>query len=223
MNFCLVLFFQWFVMQPIAAQVNTPSEASIFRLLPEIQSFSQWDSENSAPESAVLFVGSSSINYWKTKTAFPDIAVINRGFGGATAPDIWHFYDQLITPYKPRLIVLFVGTNDIAAGYSPEQIAENIRSLISRMLVDLPNTKVIYLAISPTQLRWHSWHKSARVNKSIENFASETQRVRFLDTASALLTESGQPNRQLFLDDGLHLNQQGYAIWEHLLAPYLKP
>lgn len=209
--------------EPNLPALNLPSEASIFRLLPEIKAFRQWDSENSVPKNAVLFVGSSSINYWQTKKAFPDIAVINRGFGGATTPDVWHFYDYVIKPYQVRKIVLFIGTNDISQGRSSEETSANIRSLIERMLSDQPEVEVIYLAISPTKLRWEKWPMSQQVNKAVKEFAADTQRVQFLDTASLLLTQSGQPNEQLYVEDGLHLNQQGYALWQALLAPYLKP
>jgi lysophospholipase L1-like esterase len=33
---------------------------------------------------------------------------------------------------------------------------------------------------------------------------------------------SGQPRRELFLEDGLHMNAKGYAIWRDLVTPVLR-
>jgi lysophospholipase L1-like esterase len=37
-----------------------------------------------------------------------------------------------------------------------------------------------------------------------------------------MLGSDGRPRRELFLDDGLHLNDKGYAVWNAVLAPLLQ-
>ena len=58
------------------------------RFAKDIKTFAVWDSKNTFPENAILFVGSSSVRYWSTATAFPDRPIINRGFGGSEISDV---------------------------------------------------------------------------------------------------------------------------------------
>ena len=91
----------------------------------EIKAFEAADKTNPPPHGAVLFIGSSSIRQWKTLAEdFQEYKVINRGFGGSQIIDSVAFADRIIIPYKPRLILLYAGDNDIAAGKSPEQTAQ---------------------------------------------------------------------------------------------------
>src|SRR5258707_5621029 len=79
----------------------------------DIAAFEAQDKEKAPPKQAVVFVGSSSIRLWNLKKSFPDLDVINRGFGGSRIADSVHFADRLIVQYKPRLVVFYAGDNDI--------------------------------------------------------------------------------------------------------------
>ena len=67
----------------------------------DIQAFEQWDRKNSFPADAVLFVGSSSIRMWETRECFPDLPVINRGFGGSQIAEITPLVPRVVFPYRP--------------------------------------------------------------------------------------------------------------------------
>ena len=69
-----------------------------------IQNFEKWDSKNSFPKDAILFVGSSSIRMWKTQESFPDLTLINRGFGGAHISDVIFFVEQTVLKYNAPII-----------------------------------------------------------------------------------------------------------------------
>src|SRR6476619_4722811 len=88
----------------------------------EIAAFEKWDHQNAVPRDCILFVGSSTIRLWQTADAFPDLPVINRGFGGSTVADVNYFADRIVFKYKPRTIVFYAGDNDIAGGRSPERV-----------------------------------------------------------------------------------------------------
>ena len=60
-------------------------------------------------------------------------------------------------------------------------------------------------------------------NAQVRDEAARWKDVAFVDVATPMLDASGQPRRELFLDDGLHLNAQGYALWRQVLAPRLQP
>ena len=53
---------------------------------------------------------------------FPEINLINRGFGGAHLSDVIFFYERLFPNYKPEQIVLYCGENDLWSGKSVNQV-----------------------------------------------------------------------------------------------------
>src|SRR3990170_8119764 len=83
------------------------------RFEPDVLAFEAWDRQNSPPRDAVLLVGSSSIRMWPTAESFPELSVINRGFGGSHASDVNHFAERIVLKYEPRTIVFYAGDNDV--------------------------------------------------------------------------------------------------------------
>ncbi|MGD9634253.1 MAG: SGNH/GDSL hydrolase family protein [Pirellulales bacterium] len=187
----------------------------------EIAAFEAWDRQNSAPEDAVLFVGSSSIRMWQTAEAFPEFSVINRGFGGSHASDVVHFTPRIVLKYKPRLIVYYAGDNDIADGKTPEQVADDFRKFVELVQEKLPSTEIIYLPIKPSLARWKLWPKMQEANTLVKQFIESNAGLQFVDTATPMLGSDGQPRPDIFLSDGLHMNERGYQIWNEILAERL--
>jgi lysophospholipase L1-like esterase len=166
----------------------------------------------------VLFVGSSSIRMWLTAECFPDLAVINRGFGGSHASDVNHFAGRIVLKYAPRIIVFYAGDNDIADGKTPEQVAADFEQFVAIVRAKLPDAKIIYLPIKPSLARWSLWPKMQETNALVKKFVVEQQHVEFVDTATPMLGSDGRPRPEIFLDDGLHMNELGYNLWSETLS-----
>jgi lysophospholipase L1-like esterase len=192
------------------------------RFAQEISHFETWDGKNSFPAHAVLFVGSSSIRLWMTHEFFPELTVINRGFGGAHISDVIHFASQTILRYRPKLIVFYCGDNDIAAGKNPDQVLNDLKSLVDLIAKNLEKTQLIYISIKPSLSRWEFWAKMEETNKLISEYSKINESVHYLDIAQPMLEEDGKPNAHLFIEDGLHLNENGYELWNKLLSEYLE-
>ena len=201
------------------AAVADPDPA---RFAAEIKAFDTRDRKNSYPRDAVLFVGSSSIQNWPTAEAFPDLAVINRGFGGSQISDVNHFFDEVVSKYRPKVIVFYSGDNDIQAGKSPQQIFDDFAKFVARVHQSLPDTHIICLPVKPSQARWEKWPQMQETNALIAKLDRRDDRLEIIDTATPLLGPDGKPRKELFLNDGLHLNAKGYAVWNEILAPNLK-
>jgi lysophospholipase L1-like esterase len=197
-----------------AADAPNPDPA---RFESDIAAFEAYDRQNSFPQGAVLFVGSSSIRMWPTAESFPDLAVINRGFGGSHASDAIHFANRIVLKYAPRTIVFYAGDNDIADGKPPEQIAADFRKFAALVHAMLPQTRIVFLPIKPSVARWNRWPEMQAANALVEDFAATDPRITVVDTATSLLGTDGAPRRELYLDDGLHLNAAGYAVWTALV------
>ena len=192
------------------------------RFQSEIDAFNKWDQKNSFPEDAILFAGSSSIRMWKTHDAFPQYALINRGFGGAHIPDVIYYYNDVILKYNPKMVVFYCGDNDIASNVPIDQVFEDYVELISKITKDFPDIKFVYISVKPSGSRWQHWDNMNALNKKIEKYNQEYENLYYVDLATPLLSSDGKPDNDLFLNDQLHLNDKGYQVWNSILSKMLE-
>jgi putative heme-binding domain-containing protein len=188
----------------------------------DIAAFERSDKENPPPKNGIVFVGSSSIRLWNLNKSFPGLPVINRGFGGSHLADVVHFVSKLVIKHNPRLVVVYAGENDIAAGAKPDWVAGDFREFVRVLHKELPRTEIIYLSLKPSLARWKLIEQLRTVNRLIEEETKKDKLLHFVDVASPLLGDDGKPRRELFVDDGLHLNEKGYTIWTSMLKPLLE-
>ena len=100
----------------------------------EIKAYEASDEKSPPPTGAILFTGSSSIRRWTSLAAdFPEHKVINRGFGGCQLSDVIYYADRIIIPYKPRLVIVGAGNNDINAGKTPQQVFDDFKTLVEKI------------------------------------------------------------------------------------------
>ncbi len=207
--------------EPAAQVVESESEKSIKRWADAMEQFRRWDAKNSFPCDAVLFVGSSSIVGWPTRESFPDLPVINRGFGGSIYSDIIFHVDTVIFPYNPKLIVFYSGDNDPFRGKSPEQIADDFNQLIAIVRQKLPKVPAIVMATKLSESRMDRAQGFIEANAMLKAAADADDLLYYFDSASLLLKADGNPNPDFFKDDKLHLNAKGYAIWSENIRPLI--
>ena len=188
---------------------------------PAIQRFEKQDEKDPPPKGATLFVGSSSILLWDLEEYFPGMEVINRGFGGSHISDSVYFADRIVIKHRPKTVVFFAGGNDIAAGKTAETVADDFRQFVAKVHSELPETRILVIAIKPSIARWHLVDKIRDANARIEAFTKTADRVEFVDVFPAMIGDDGNVRTDLFVKDGLHLNDKGYELWTFILMPYL--
>ena len=130
----------------------------------EISAIEEHIASGKSPQEAVLFVGSSSIRKWKLGQSFPDLKTANHGFGGSQLADSVNYFERIVKPMNPSIIVVYAGDNDIASGKTPAGthgpicVPEILNVLKPRPgqvgfvgddVVDLPIMLRIGLAVSP--------------------------------------------------------------------------
>ena len=204
---------------PATSEVDPPSSADWEA---DMARFAAEDAASPPPRDAFLFTGSSSVRLWASLAQdFPGKPVINRGFGGSQVRDAVHYADQVAVRYRPRKIFLYAGDNDIDAGRSPEQVLHDFRAFVARIRRDLPDTPIAFLAIKPSPLRAEQLPRQQRANALVRAEAGRLHAVEFIDVATPMLGADGQPRPELFIEDRLHMNPAGYALWREVVAPYL--
>ena len=190
----------------------------------EIIDFKKADSTQMPPSNAVLFTGSSSIRMWNNiHKDFPGKTIINRGFGGSSTPHVIQYADEIIFPYNPKQIVIYVGENDFTSTppATPVEVADRIDSLIHLIRTKLPLVPIVYISIKPSISRISLMPQMKEANQLIKERLGQQKNIVFVDVFSKMLDENGKPMKDLFLDDNLHMNAKGYAIWKKALEPVL--
>ncbi|HEX3533217.1 MAG TPA: SGNH/GDSL hydrolase family protein [Gemmatimonadaceae bacterium] len=202
----------------VSPSVTAPSQWE-----PDIAQFEAQDRASPPPLGSIVFVGSSSIRMWTTLDRdFPGVPVLNRGFGGSEAGDVAQFAERIVVPYKPPVVVFYAGDNDLAAGKTPAQVLASFKSFVAIMHRDLPRTHIVFVSIKPSLARWNIVDKMRAANQLVRDYVGTDDRLTYVDVFTPMLDASGQPRRELYLEDGLHMTPAGYAIWRALIAPVIK-
>jgi lysophospholipase L1-like esterase len=190
----------------------------------EIDEFLAEDRASPPVTGGVLFVGSSSIRLWpELENAFPNQGpVVRRGFGGSQMSDTAHWWRELVLPHRPRQIVVYAGENDIASGRTPKQVAQAFRRFVDEVRRELPETRISYVSMKPSPSRNQYLAAMRKANALIERFADTRPGLDYIDVFTPMLDARGRPRESLFLPDMLHMNAEGYALWQSLIAPRLR-
>src|SRR6267378_4228626 len=140
---------------------------------PEIKKFEEADRQNLPPKGAVLFIGSSSIQLWKSLADdFPGTKVINRGFGGSELADSTFYVDRIVIPYRPKIVVLYAGDNDLANGKTPQHVFEDYKAFVERVHRKLPDTRIAFISIKPSPSRASLLQSMKDANGLIKAYAT---------------------------------------------------
>jgi lysophospholipase L1-like esterase len=185
--------------------------------------FAADDAAHPHPPGGVLFVGSSSIRLWNDlETQFQDLpVVIKRGFGGSQLSDCVKHLSRLVLRYRPETVLVYAGDNDLAAGTAPAEVLRRFTAFVQGVHRDLPQTRIIYISIKPSPSRIDLLPEIREANALIRDYADREGNVDFVDVYTPMLDATGKPRRELFRDDQLHLNADGYALWKRVIAPEL--
>ncbi len=189
-----------------------------------IRALEALDKKETHSSDSILFIGSSSVRRWQTiaedMAPFP---AIRRGYGGAKYSDLRVYAKRLTHPHSARAIAIFVG-NDVsgrATDRTAEAVAVDVRSIIRDIRGKFPETPIFFVAITPTASRWKVWRKTQAVNAALAEICSDHDHVHWIGTASHYLNEQGEPRKELFIGDQLHLNEVGYDLWAMIIKSRL--
>lgn len=194
------------------------------RFKSEIEAFRKQDSIALPSKNAILFVGSSSFARWKDVASyFPDFSIINRGFGGSTLLDLIHYEKEVIFPYHPKQIVIYCGENDIASSdsISGKKVFERFKTLYQDIRKVYPDISIVYISMKPSPSRWNMKKRMIKGNKLIKQFMKSQDNTAYVSVWKPMLGTNKKPNTAIFLSDKLHLNSEGYAIWQKIIGAVL--
>ena len=169
----------------------------------------------STPEPVdLLFAGDSDIEGWNTDR-YTDSA--NIGVGGAMCRDVLDTLDGSIEAYRPRLVVLVCGENDLWEK-NVRRTFEDFSAVVDR--VHDTGAAVIYMGTKPEPATAALHGDYQGYDALIRGHAIELTRngstplvmIDVFPSFEAL----GNPGN-LYQRDRLHLSRDGYALWNEWL------
>lgn len=191
----------------------------------DVQQFKRQDSISFPRANQILFIGSSSFTRWTdVQTYFPTKKILNRAFGGSTLENQIAYRYDVTFPYNPKQIVLYCGENDFAASdtVTVDLVVQRFKTFYNYLRQKYPVVPFVYVSMKPSPSRAHLMIKFDSANNTIKRFLSTQKNNVFVDVYHAMLKPDGTPMEDIFVEDRLHMNAKGYAIWQKLLRPVLK-
>jgi lysophospholipase L1-like esterase len=209
--------------QAVAPAVKPAPSSSSERWEKDIHAFVEMDKSTPPPKGAVLFIGASSTRRWTTLAQdFPEYPVINRGFGGSQIADSTYYADQIVIPYRPRLIVFQAGGNDINAGKKAERVLEDFKAFVAKVRAEVPEVRIAFTGINPSPRRWEQAEEQQKTNRLVREYVRAGKNLDFIELWDQFLGPDGKPREDLFVEDRLHNNAAGYKIRAAVVRPHLQ-
>lgn len=207
--FALAFFHQGFSQDYVSAAAQFKDEVAAF------------DQIELSADPLVVFTGSSSVRLYKNISQLSDkVRIVNTGFGGSTAYGLLTHLEQTVLRLKPKQVFIYEGDNDIAAGRTNATIIAHLNSIFQRIWVDLPETQIVFIAAKPSPLRWDKHEQYEALNEAIERWAKREKRLEYADIYSPML-DGPMVREDLFIEDRLHMNEKGYALWDAVIRPMI--
>jgi lysophospholipase L1-like esterase len=160
---------------------------------------------------------------------YGDRHAVNLGFkGDTTASLLWRIRNGEVTGIAPKAAVILIGANNLGkVHWSAEDTVAGIDAIISDLHHRLPTTKLLLLAVLPSERSAWVTQTTTEINQMLADRYKSDQSVAFLDL-TALFMRGDKLNRSLFFDPlltppdpPLHPSAQGQAIMARAMEPVL--
>lgn len=183
--------------------------------------FMRWageDAGNLPRRDSVLAVGSSSMRLWKTIRAdLAPLDIIHRGFGGSTMEQVLEmmFFFQR---YQAGSVLVYQGDNDFMnPDLTPEEYAGQCKEFIKGIRANRPDAKIFFISTKPCPARVQNMPRIAEANALVKRVCESDGNLGFIDVFTPMLGLDGKPRPELFIADGTHLSEKGYALWKDVV------
>ena len=174
----------------------------------------------------LVFIGDSITQGWEGagkeawQKYYADRKPLNLGIGGdRTQHVLWRLENGNIDGIKPKLAVLMIGTNNSNGNdNTAEEIGDGITAIVNKLRKELPETKVLVLAIFPRGEKPNPQREKNAKASEIAAKTADNKNVFFMDIGEEFLEDDGTLPREI-MPDLLHLSPKGYEIWAKSIEP----
>ncbi len=163
----------------------------------------------------ILFIGHSLIEFFGWQERFPSHKVASLGAAGETVEGLLARVDNIVKEHHSAdLIFLMTGLNNVAM--DDFKFFDSYKRILEKLSAAYPGAQIFVNSLLPTLLEFIPDKWIQDVNISLVKLARDAGAV-FLDVYRHFVDEEGNASKDLFLDDGVHLSNKGYAVWSKVL------
>ena len=196
-------------------------------------------------ENLIMFYGSSLFSIWKEKMGNGDLekdilnadgtqACVNHGFGGSTMDEMLYYYDRMIRPWHPKVLVLKGGANDQLHGYSSIETIFLEARIMDYARIENPGIQFIVNGLHPNSMalgKINRWRDS--YNDLLKSYAHLHEDCIYTNYADSPLFFNNPEDagnfdkiRRDIYSSAYHFNKEGFELctiyWKEILDKYLK-
>lgn len=167
----------------------------------------------------LLMIGDSITHGWEVpgkeswEKHYAKRNAVNLGIGGdRTEHVLWRLQNGNIAGISPKAAVIMIGTNN-SGDNTAEEIADGVRAIVGYLREQLPEMKILLLAIFPRDVE-PGTEKREKIAKASELYSdvADGEMVHYLDIGNLFLDKDGILAKEI-MPDALHPNAKGYEIW----------
>ncbi|MEA2012147.1 MAG: GDSL-type esterase/lipase family protein, partial [Verrucomicrobiota bacterium] len=173
---------------------------------------------------SLVFIGDSITASWGDllDEKFKKYTPANLGIGGDWVQNLhWRIVNGVFDQINPKVIVLLIGTNNLANGFSPEYVVDGTALCLKALLQKSPNSKIVLMGIfQRNKLGDDIRDKVDQVNMKTKLLANN-KNIFYLNINDKLMDEDGLITSEI-MPDGLHPAEPGYIIWADAITPIIE-
>lgn len=159
----------------------------------------------------LLFIGDSLIEFFDWQSRLPGHEVDNRGVAGETVEGLQaRLGTVLARTSAPDAVFIMTGINNLSM--DDREFLDAYLRILVQLKQRYPSARIYINSLLPVLFPFISNDDVRAVNGQLRALATDTQ-VGYLDIHSLFLDDTGTPKAGLLLDDGVHLSNEGYAVW----------
>ncbi|MBQ1468100.1 MAG: hypothetical protein IIZ27_06465 [Solobacterium sp.] len=181
----------------------------------------------------IIFYGPSNITLWfSLERDMEPWKAQNHGMGGCTDEDMIHYADRLLYPFEPKAVFFQTGSNDLAMGFTLDQVLANKQKMYTEFLEKMPQAHLIVMSGLPLPGRMEFWEATEKTNYHLEKMCGQYDRLHFMNASDVMMSETGEERfrykdgkyfrPELYREDRIHLNVKGHEVWTALQKQMLK-
>lgn len=173
----------------------------------------------------LVFIGDSITARWPQEVLeqrFGKFRPVNLGAAGDWIQNVrWRVEHGALDQAQPKVIVLLIGTNNITAGFTPDEITQGIRLLLAAIHDKTPNSKILLEGILPRgSTIQDATNETIRLINSKLSALADGKKVFYLDVGNRLVEPDSSISPQV-MPDKLHVAGPGYTRWMEAMGPTL--
>ena len=173
-----------------------------------------------------VFLGDSLTDYFDLDAAFADYSVVNSGIAGNTTENVLADLTHRVSIFNPSQVFVWLGTNDLRDGKTPEQTLESLQTIIDQIQTERSLAKITLISLIPVNSQVDPYTVGLRSNDQIQQVnqglreIAKNEKLDYIDLYSALKDDQGNLKAE-YTVDGLHLSDAGYQVVQEIIEPYL--